>query len=177
MIAIDSMKGSLTSSEANQIVATVFKAAGYEVEQVAIADGGEGTVEAYLTNQEGEWIEVETLDPLGEICKSFYGWYPEKKEAVIEVAASSGLGLIQNRKHNHPSQTSSFGTGQLILSAMDKGAKSIVIGLGGSGTIDGGIGILKALGVEFFDENGLELAGIGNDLAKIKRIDRNKMDQ
>lgn len=77
MIAIDSMKGSLTSSEANQIVATVFKAAGYEVEQVAIADGGEGTVEAYLTNQEGEWIEVETLDPLGEICKSFYGWYPE----------------------------------------------------------------------------------------------------
>lgn len=177
VIAIDSMKGSLTSSEANQIVATVFKAADYEVEQVAIADGGEGTVEAYLTNQEGEWIEVETLDPLGEICKSFYGWYPEKKEAVIEVAASSGLGLIQNRKHNHPSQTSSFGTGQLILSAMDKGAKSIVIGLGGSGTIDGGIGILKALGVEFFDENGLELAGIGNDLAKIKRIDRNKMDQ
>lgn len=176
VIAIDSMKGSLTSQEANQIVATVFKSVANKIEQVAIADGGEGTVEAYLANQKGELIEVFAKNPMGETCKSFYGWYPEKKQAIIEVAAISGLHLIQNRSHNHPSQTSSFGAGELILSALNKGAKSIVIGLGGTGTIDGGIGLLKALGVNFFDNNKCELMATGSDLSEVSRIDSSQLD-
>jgi glycerate kinase len=165
--AIDSMKGSLSSIQANQIVAEVFTAFGHEVSSVAIADGGEGTVAALVENNQGQLLftEVQTLN--GQYLAASYGWFAEKKLAVIESAQASGIQFLNGTVATHPKNTSSYGTGELILAAVEQGAKTIVIGLGGTGTVDGGIGLLSALGVRFFDENRQELPAKGSSLGAI----------
>ena len=148
-IAIDSFKGSLSSAE----VADAFER-GFLIEhpqcavrKVSVADGGEGTVDALLCVG-GEKIAVSVKDPYFRDIESFYGILPDGT-AVIEMAAASGLPLVGENKN--PLLTTTYGTGQLIKAALDKGCREILIGIGGSATNDAGTGMLEALGVKFKD--------------------------
>ncbi|MEI5993480.1 glycerate kinase [Candidatus Enterococcus mansonii] len=176
LTAIDSMKGSLTSIEANQIIADTFTAWGHQVAQVAIADGGEGTVDALIKNKNGQKKVVPVQALNGRQQFASFGWFESEKMAIIESAAASGVQFLDGTLATHPKNTSSYGTGQLILAAMDQEAKKIVIGLGGTGTVDGGIGLLSALGIEFFDENHQRLPAKGSSLAKIASFSKEKLD-
>ncbi|EOL49926.1 glycerate kinase [Enterococcus caccae] len=174
--AIDSMKGSLSSIEANQITADVFRAQGHVVKEVAIADGGEGTVAAIVKNSAGQKIQAQVKALNGQSVTVDFGWFDSERVAVIESAAASGIQYLDGTEKTHPQNTSSYGTGELILAAMNLGAKTIVIGLGGTGTIDGGIGLLIALGVEFFDQTGQRLPAKGSSLANIAHFSVEHLD-
>ncbi len=136
--AIDSMKGSLTSIEANRIIKEVFQDEQIEVIEIAIADGGEGTVEAFVENGQGTYQTVMVHNLKGEIVQTTFGWLAESKTAIIEAAAASGSQFLDFTETTHPRKTSSIGVGETILKALDKQAETIIIGLGGSGTVDGG---------------------------------------
>jgi len=170
LIAIDSFKNSMTSIQANQLVATALAAHGIMSQQVAIADGGEGTVAAFLANQPGgERLTVATVDVAQRPIKATYGYFAAEQLAVIEVAAASGIQFLNGGLN--PANTNSYGTGLLIKAALEHGAKKIIIGLGGSGTVDGGAGILRALGYRFFDAAHQELEMVGADLGRVAEID------
>ncbi|MGL5122723.1 MAG: glycerate kinase family protein [Fusobacteriaceae bacterium] len=175
LIAIDSFKGSLTSLEAAESfecgVKKIYPNA--EVVKVSLADGGEGTVQALVTDSCGEIVEIEVNDPLMRKIKSFYGILGNKKTAIIEMAAASGLPLLTSEEKN-PMETSTFGTGELIKDAIQKGCREFIVGIGGSATNDGGIGMLKAFGYKFLDKNNEELKPIGKNLIKIVKIDTSK---
>ena len=170
LIAIDSFKNSMTSIQANQIVADQLAQHQISSRQIAIADGGEGTVAAFLANQAGgEAVTAATVDIAGNPIQTTYGYFATEKMAVIEVAAASGIQFIAADKT--PSQTNTYGTGLLIKAAIEHGATKIIIGLGGSGTVDGGAGILRALGYQFLDADEQPLAMVGRDLGRVVRID------
>jgi glycerate 2-kinase len=177
VIAPDSFKGSVSSTEAATIIEHTIKRIDGKIETVAIpmADGGEGTVEAFLKILDGEKIEERVEDPLGREITAFYGWFEKEKTAVIETAAASGLPLLKEEELN-PYLASTYGTGQLIKKALDKGAKKIIIGLGGSATVDAGTGCLQALGMKFFDKVGSELRACGGNLQNISSIDCSQLD-
>lgn len=153
VIAIDSFKGSLTSLEAGNAVANgirrVYKDA--EITVRPIADGGEGTVDAVISALKGEFQYVTVRDPLGRPIESRYGI--ASGTAIIEMAAASGITLVSERERN-PLNTTTYGVGELIKDAISKGIRDFVIGIGGSATNDGGIGMLSALGFEFLDKDG-----------------------
>jgi len=157
LIAIDSFKNSMTSIRANQIVADQFSAHGMTSTQVAIADGGEGTVAAWLANQTGgKAITTATVDLAQQPIQATYGYFADEHLAMIEVAEASGIQFLTPELT--PLDTNTYGTGLLIKDAFARGAQKIILGLGGSGTVDGGAGILRALGYRFFDANNGELA-------------------
>ena len=172
VIAPDSFKGSITALEAaNAIEKGIRKAvSSVEILKVPMADGGEGTVEAMLAAAGGEIRQVEVTGPLGEKVPAFYDILEDKKTAVIEMAAASGLPLVPKEKRN-PLLTTSFGTGELIKKALEAGCSRLIIGIGGSATNDGGIGMLQALGVKFTDINGAELGFGGGELGRLHSID------
>ncbi|MGX7151005.1 glycerate kinase [Enterococcus ureasiticus] len=174
--AIDSMKGSLSSIEANQIIAKVFTKQGHVVKEIAIADGGEGTVDAVVKNGDGQKIEARVHALNGQLVNAEFGWFNSGKLAVIESAAASGIQYLDGTKTTHPLNTSSYGTGELILAAIDQGAQTIVIGLGGTGTVDGGIGLLSALGVAFFDQENQLLPAKGSSLEKVAHVSTEHID-
>lgn len=174
--AIDSMKGSLSSVKANQIITKVFTERGHTVNAIAIADGGEGTVSAVVRNGEGQKITVPVQALNGKIVSRDFGWFESKQLAVIESAAASGIQYLDGTKKTHPANTSSYGTGELILAAVEQGAKTIAVGLGGTGTVDGGMGLLSALGVEFFDYEDRLLPAKGSNLNKITRVSVEQLD-
>jgi glycerate 2-kinase len=178
VIAPDSFKGSMTSKQAAEAIKEGIRKVNPSFESVMIpmADGGEGTVEALCTVLNGELVSAEVRDPLGRKVTAFYGWLEETNTAVIETAAASGLPLL-NRDELNPDIASTYGTGELMKNALDRGAKRIIIGLGGSATVDGGTGFLQALGVRFLDENGQELAGGGGMLGRIVSIDSTDLDR
>lgn len=124
-----------------------------EIISLPMADGGEGTVETLVNVTKGEFVTVPVTDPLGNQVKAVYGMLGSTKTAIIEMAAASGLTLVPEKKQN-PFHTTTYGTGELIRHALDNGCKRIIVGIGGSATIDGGAGMLQALGTEFFDELG-----------------------
>ena len=171
-IASDSFKGSLTSAE----VAEAFGAGFSEVfpkcivQKVAIADGGEGTLDALVSTLGGRYIDIKVTDPLLRPIKARYGLVENDTTAVIEIASASGLTLLRKEERN-PLQTTSFGAGELIADALRRGARHLLIGIGGSATNDAGVGILRALGFRFLDADGKELAGGGAILEKICSID------
>lgn len=170
LIAIDSFKNSMTSLQANQIVATAFAKHGISAQQIAIADGGEGTVAAFLANQAGgERVPVATVDLAQRPITATYGYFAAERLAVIEVAAASGIQFLTDGLN--PATTNSYGTGLLIRAALEHGAKKVIIGLGGSGTVDGGTGILRALGYRFFDAAQQELEMVGDDLSRVAEIE------
>ena len=177
LIAPDSFKGSLSSIEVANAMANGVKAANLENETIIIpmADGGEGTVEALVSATNGKMIPKEVSGPLGESMVASFGILGDGVTGVVEVAAASGLALIPEKDRN-PMITSSYGTGQLIQAALDEGCKRLIIGLGGSATNDGGMGIARALGVKFFDDDGLSLIGRGRDLLRVSRIDVKNLD-
>jgi len=163
VVASDSFKGSLSSREVGKAVREAFP--DDEVTVVPAADGGEGTVEALG----GERVEKTVQDPLGRPVKAAYGWIGERRLAIIETAAASGLTLLTAEQRN-PLTTSTYGTGELIRDALEKGAASILLGLGGSATHDAGTGLLEALGWQFPDEDGNPLKGCGGNLSRIRKI-------
>ena len=157
LFASDSFKGSLTSKKTVELLQRaareVFGAC--ECSGVPVADGGEGTVEAVIAAEQGEQVTVKVHGPLMEETESFYGIFDQDK-AVIEMAAASGLPMVPEELRN-PLNTTSFGTGELILDALKRGYRDISIAIGGSATNDGGMGCARALGVKFLDQNGNEL--------------------
>jgi glycerate 2-kinase len=172
VLAPDSFKESMTATEAVAAmragVQTVIPDA--ECVGVPMADGGEGTVDAVVDALHGQHVEVEVLDPLGRTITARYGYIPLRQLAVIEMAAASGLERIPP-DHRDVLRASTFGVGQLISSALDRGAEEILIGLGGSATNDGGAGMLSALGVSFLDADGAPLEPGGAALRQLDRID------
>jgi glycerate kinase len=172
VIAPDSFKGSAAAPEAaNAIEKGVLKAVpGAEIIKVPMADGGEGTVEAMITAAGGEIRQVEVTGPLGDKVPAFYGILYDGKTGVVEMAAASGLPLVPKEKRN-PMLATSFGTGELIKMALEAGCRRLVIGIGGSATNDGGMGMLQALGVKFLDAGGAELGFGGGELERLASID------
>ena len=171
IFAPDSFKCSLSSIQ----VIEVLKVAAYkifpdcEIIGIPIADGGEGTVDAIVLCLKGEYKQITVRNTLGEDVLSTYGIF-HNDSVIIEMASASGLTLISPEKRN-PLYTTTFGTGQLIKDALDKGFTKIYIAIGGSGTNDGGIGAMSALGVKFLDQLGEEVKPIGESLIQIIDID------
>ena len=177
LFASDSFKGTLSSAQTVELLSKAAKEVFEDIEctGVPVADGGEGTVDAVVTAENGEWIETDVCDPLGKTIKAKYGML-DKSRAIIEMAAASGLPLVPEEKRN-PLYTTTYGTGELILDALEKGFTDISIAIGGSATNDGGMGCAKALGVRFLDKNGNELDGVGEDLEKVCKIDISNLDK
>ena len=177
VIAPDSFKESLSAEKCCQAIkagfSTIFPDAHYIC--LPIADGGEGTVEAMVAATDGNIVKLEVCGPMGEKVNAFYGITGDGKTAVIEMAAASGLMLVVPEKRN-PLLASSFGTGELILHALDNGIRHIILGIGGSATVDGGMGMAQALGVRFLDADGQPLAANGGNLARVASIEMNECD-
>lgn len=169
--APNALKGSLSPFEAAAAIARGARRALRDVEvvELGIADGGDGTAEVVCKARGGSFREVNALDPLGRSRLARYAWLDDAT-AIIDVATASGLALLAATDRSALT-TTSFGTGQLIRAALDAGASSIVLGVGGSATVDGGAGILRALGARLLDEHGAELAPGGAALVNLCRID------
>lgn len=178
VIAPDSFKESLDSFQAAEAIkkgiSKIFKDAC--IEMIPMADGGEGTLKVIINNAGGEFRTVDVTGPLKEKVSCSYGYIPKGKKAVIEIAEVCGLNLIPVNQRN-PLFTTTYGVGELILDALDYGAKHIIVGLGGSSTNDGGLGMLQALGVKAYDKND-KIIDLGrNELNKIFRIDMSGIDK
>ncbi|MBN2851481.1 MAG: glycerate kinase [Clostridia bacterium] len=178
IIAPDSFKGCLTSVEvASAIEAGIKKAApAIKVTKIPVADGGEGTVNAFVAATNGEIIKTKVHGPFMNLIDSYFGILGDKKTAVIEMASAAGLDLIEPSKRN-PMHTTTFGVGELIANAMDIGCQDIIIGIGGSATTDGGMGMAQALGIKFYDRNNVLLGQGGRYLNEIASIDMSGLDR
>lgn len=178
LIAPNAFKNSLSANESADAIREGLKRSGLNCtfECFPIADGGDGTGRLIVEKYEGAWHEYDVHDPLGRLIKAPLGLIDQGKTAVIEMADASGIRLL-NQEELNPLKTSSFGTGELILDALDRGVDAIIIGLGGSATVDGGAGILRALGIRFLDQRGNELSGLTESLHDLHQIDLKKLDQ
>lgn len=174
VIAADSFKGSLSSLEVGQAAERGIKSVlpSADVRIVPVADGGEGTVEAIVTGMGGHLVTCTVQGPLGELVTASYGLCGET--AVIEMAAASGLTLIASERRN-PWLTDSYGTGELIRDALQRGCRKFLIGLGGSATNDGGTGMLRALGFRFLDSDGKPIGNGGGEVGRIVAIDTSEV--
>jgi glycerate 2-kinase len=139
-----------------------------------LADGGEGTLETLQIVLGGEFVACEVQDPLFRNIQAKYLWIPTTQTAIVEMARASGIELLKIEDRN-VLKTSTFGTGQLILDALEKGAKEIILTVGGSATNDGGMGMAAALGYIFLDENGSEIKLVGENLTKVISVDKSKI--
>jgi glycerate kinase len=177
VIAPDSYKESLSALEvATQIEAgfrEIFPDARYV--KLPVADGGEGTVEAMVAATEGSRVDITVTGPLGKPVAAFYGLSGDGQCAFIEMAAASGLERVPAAQRN-PLLTTSWGTGELIRHALDGGVKHIIIGIGGSATNDGGVGMVQALGAELLDEKGEPLGYGGRELERLASINIDGLD-
>ncbi|KGM96603.1 glycerate kinase [Clostridium novyi A str. 4552] len=177
VLAPDSFKESMTAKEAAEAMERGIKKVIPDAEciKVPMADGGEGTVQSLVDATNGQIIEIEVTGPDCNKVKATYGILGDGKTAVIEMASASGIHLVKKDKRN-PLYTTTYGTGELIKSALDREVKNILIGIGGSATNDGGAGMLEALGVKFYDKSGNELAFGGAALAELHKIDLSNFD-
>ncbi len=171
-VAVDSFKGSLSSSEVAEAVAQGIRALlpDCDIRKVSIADGGEGTAEALVESLGGEWIHLTVGDPLGRPIEARYGLIEEGRCAVVEMAVASGLPLLSPSERN-PLRTSTIGTGALIADAIERGSRRFLVAIGGSATNDCGMGMLHALGYRFINAEGEVLPPCGEALLHIDRID------
>ncbi|KAE9565525.1 glycerate kinase family protein [Companilactobacillus paralimentarius] len=176
VLAPDSYKNSLTAKEVAMAMHKGFAKVYPEADfvDVPMADGGEGTVQSLVDAKNGQIITEEVINPLGRKTEAHYGLIDDGKVAVIEMAEASGIQYI-NQFTQNPYITTTFGTGELIKSAIQKGAKTIIIGIGGSATNDGGAGMAQALGAHLLDEKGQELQYGGAMLEKLDKIDASAM--
>lgn len=177
LLAPDSFKGTMSSLEVINILEKVAKCHfdDLEIIRMPIADGGEGTVDSLLTAAGGEFREVEVTSPFyGRKVIAKYG-ITKNNVAVIEMAQASGLTLIAPDEKN-PLEATTFGTGEMILAALDEGIREFIIGIGGSATNDGGIGAAQALGIRFLDSEGKSVGFGGKELLRIKKIDLENID-
>jgi glycerate kinase len=171
LICPDKFKGSLSAQQAAEALSTgiMNKRKKSSIQCIALADGGEGTLEVVQQMHGGKWITVQVNDPLFRPIEASYLWLADQKTAYIEMARASGLGLLLKKEQN-PLKTSTFGTGELIKHAAEAGATSIVLTIGGSATNDAGIGMAAALGYTFLDASGAALEPIGSALENITEI-------
>lgn len=178
LVAPDSFKDSLSASEASRIISEAISALipSASIRQIPISDGGEGLLEALLTPLQGTLVSVSVKDPLHRTIEASYGLVDQGKTAIIEMATASGLELLSIEERN-PLITSTYGTGELIKDALDKGCTKIIIGLGGSATNDGGMGMIKALGGLFLDQNQQEIEEGGGALNTLYSIDLSGLDE
>ncbi|MBT2696619.1 glycerate kinase [Bacillus sp. ISL-40] len=172
LIAIDSFKGSISSIEGSNAISSGIRDIYPDAEIITLplADGGEGTVEALVQATDGQLISKEVTGPLNEKVNAIYGILGDRKTAVIEVAAACGLPLVPSDKRN-PLVTTTYGVGELICDAVDRGCREFVIGLGGSATNDAGVGMLQALGFTFLDQHEKEISLGGQELLNIRSVD------
>jgi glycerate kinase len=177
LIAPDSFKDCLGSLEVARALASGLRKILPDavIRMVPVADGGEGTVDSIIDATGGQIMKVPVLDPLLREISSFYGITGDRSTAVIEMAAASGLELLEQGERD-PWITSTFGTGQLIRHALDQGCTKILLGIGGSATNDGGMGMASAMGVRFLDEKGAALDQGGGALGDLERIDMDELD-
>ena len=171
LVASDKYKGSLSALEVCSIIENTIKKMDNNIEVIVspMADGGEGTVETLVESQKGKYIRLKVTGPLGKPVDAKFGII-DGDIAVIEMASASGLWLVPEKKRN-PMKTTTYGTGQLIKKALDLGCKRVIVGIGGSATTDGGIGMAQALGVKFYDEDNKLLKFGGEQLLRLKKID------
>ena len=172
VIAMDSFKGSISSIEAGNVLkkAILDRYPDDIVRVFPLADGGEGTVDALAQGLHGSIVPVVVTGPLGTPVKSRFGYLPQTKTAVIEMADASGLPLVPRERRN-PLRTTTYGLGEFIRAALDMGCRHFIMGLGGSATNDCGLGMLTALGFRFLTERGEEAGIMGGDLASVASID------
>lgn len=175
VIAIDSFKGSMSSMEsgmaAKEGVLSVFPDA--EVVVKPLADGGEGTVEAFASGTFAKRAEVDVTGPLRQKITAVYAAMEEEQFVVMEMAAAAGITLVEEKT---PLEATTYGVGEMMLDAMNKGYCDFIMGIGGSATNDGGVGMLQALGYRFLDENGKELGLGAKVLGDIASIDDSKVN-
>ena len=172
VVASDSFKGSLSSMQvADAVERAVLQACpACDVIKIDVADGGEGTMDALQHTLGGQKVCIEVSDPLGRPVRASYVILEDGTTAVVEMAVASGLTLLSPEERN-PLETSTYGTGQLIADALNKGCRKFMIGIGGSATNDAGMGMLQALGYRFTDAQGNALCGCGESLEKVASID------
>jgi len=178
IIAPDSFKGNLSALEvANLIekgIRRIYSKA--KIVKVPMADGGEGTVRSLVDATKGRIIRKEVTGPLGKKVKAFYGILGDKKTAIIEMASASGLPLVPKKKRD-PLLTTTYGTGELLKAALNRGCRKIIVGIGGSATVDGGAGMAQALGARLLDGKGGEIGFGGGALKNLEKIDVSKLDK
>ena len=171
LFASDSFKGTLSSEKTVELLTKaaheVFGPC--ETFGVPVADGGEGTTDAVILARKGDRVYTEVHGPLMETVRAYYGKLGSN-EAVLEMAQASGLPMVPEELRN-PLNTTTFGTGELVLAAINAGYTNLSIAIGGSATNDGGMGFANALGVRFYDADGNVLEGKGSDLEKVAHID------
>nr|WP_291234511.1 glycerate kinase [Frisingicoccus sp.] len=171
VVAIDSLKGSLSSLEAGSAISEGIHRALKDVEVIVrpLADGGEGTVEALALGMNGRIEKIKVTGPLGDPVEAVYGIIDETHTAIIEMSAAAGITLINEQERN-PLDTTTFGVGEMIKDAIKKGCRHFIVGIGGSATNDGGIGMLQALGFGFLDVNGNQVSYGAKGLKDIEKI-------
>lgn len=179
VIAPDSFKENLTSMQVASCIEKGIRKVlpNADCIKIPMADGGEGTVQSLVDATGGKILKTRVTGPMGKKITARYGMLGDKSTAVIEMAEASGLPLVPKNKRN-PLKATTYGTGQLIMHALDKGARTIIIGIGGSATVDGGAGMAQAIGVRFLNKKGKKITGFGSGgmLAKIHAIDLEAVD-
>ncbi|HEO2444432.1 TPA: glycerate kinase [Streptococcus agalactiae] len=176
VVAIDSLKGSLSSLEAGNAIKESINEVipGADVEVHPLADGGEGTVEALTLGMGGAIETIPVKGPIGEKVHASYGIIPQRQLAIIEMAAAAGITLIATEERN-PLHTTTYGVGEMIKDAISKGCRHFIIGIGGSATNDGGAGMLQALGYALLDKDNQEISLGAQGLADLKSISTDKV--
>nr|WP_294794620.1 glycerate kinase [uncultured Mucilaginibacter sp.] len=177
LIAPNAFKNSATATEVAQAIQQGLQNSPLDctMECFPIADGGDGTAELIIKKCNGVWVDVELNDPLGRPINSTFGLIDGGRTAVVEMANASGLRLLK-ADELAPMQASSFGTGQMMKIALDRGVNKIILAMGGSATVDGGCGILNALGVNFLDADSKVLKPIPQELLRMTTVDRSGLD-
>lgn len=177
VIAPDSFKESLSAPRVARAIEAGFREIWPDADcvRIPVADGGEGTVEAMIAATGGRVVNVSVTGPLGDPVAAFFGLIDDDRTAIIEMAAASGLTLIEPGARN-PLKTTTHGVGELILAALDAGARHIIVGIGGSATNDGGAGMAQALGARLLDRNGWAIGFGGGALAGLATIDVTGLD-
>ena len=178
VLAPDSFKESMTAKEACVAMERGIKKVNSNIQciHVPMADGGEGTMQSLVDATGGEVYSLEVVGPLGNKVKAEYGILGNGEIGVLEMASASGIHLVSLEERN-PLITTTYGTGELIKACLDRGVKKLLIGIGGSATNDGGVGVIQALGGRFLDKEGNELGFGGGELEKLDRIDLTNFDR
>lgn len=176
VIAVDSLKGSLSSLEAGVSIQEGIQKVMPDAQVIVrpLADGGEGTVEALTLGMHGRIEKLVVSDPLGRPVEAFYGILDRTKTAIIEISAAAGITLVTAEERN-PLNTTTYGVGQIIRDAIGKGCRSFIVGIGGSATNDGGVGMLQALGFGFWNQDGLPVEFGAKGLSELVSITDDNM--
>lgn len=178
IIAPNAFKGSLSADEAAECIAKGLKKSKLSctLQLIPIADGGDGTAHLISKKLSAKPVKVLVHGPLGKKIEASYGWMSKSKTAIIELADASGLRLLNHSKRN-PLNSNTRGTGELMKSALDKGAKKILLGIGGSATVDGATGLLNELGAKFLDKEGNKITEFPQGLLTLDQVETSSIDR